>query len=105
MNMKITLRQIRKIINEEISNLREAGPPAEPSTGKQIKGSVASQKATEKIGDNPAIKDAIDKIQTADQLASFLQGTLTLAAEKGIDEKELKAALNKVVSAVKNATK
>lgn len=102
--MKFTLRQLHKMINEEISQLSEEAPaPEGPSTGKELKGSAASKKATEKIGNNPAIKDAINQIQTADQLASFLQGVLSLAAEKGIDKNEIKTALGKVVSAVKSA--
>lgn len=104
--MKITLGQIRRIINEEISLLRESGesdPPA-PDIGRQLKGSAASEKAIQKIEDNSAIKAAIDQIETADKLAAFMQRILSLASEKGIERGEVLQALNKLGTAVRTRT-
>lgn len=98
--MKIKLEQLRRIIREELQlNLAEEAEPA--STGKDIKGSATSEKASELLGKNKALVAIIDKITTKDALADFLQATLKMAAEKGIDQSEAEGALKKVLMAMK----
>lgn len=98
--MKIKLEHLRRIIKEEYQlQLAEAEEPA--TTGKDIKGSTASEKASELLGKNKALMTIIDKITTKDSLADFLQATLKLASEKGIDQAEAEGALKKVLAAMK----
>lgn len=99
--MNLTEAQLRSIVRSEIKSLKEDGP--KPAVGKDIKGSVASKTASEKIEASPAVKKALDQITSADGLASFLQSVIKLAAEKGIDQNEIKTALKKVASAVMSA--
>lgn len=95
--MKITALQLRRIIKEEISRaIRENG--TEPNIGKDIKGSAASEKASEKLDANPTIKNALDQITTSDGLAAFIQSAIKVASEKGIDRNKIDLALKKVVS-------
>lgn len=91
--MRITESQLRKIVRNQIrSILKEDG---EVSTGKDIRGSSASEKATEKVTSNPAIKAALDAIKTPDGLASFLQDVTNAVAEKGMDQSKVVAAVKK----------
>lgn len=102
--MKIKLEQLKKIIREEYQNhvAKRVNEESEPATtGKDIKGSTSSEKAGELLGKNKALMSIIDKITTKDALADFLQTTLKLAAEKGIDQSEAEGALKKVLGAMK----
>jgi len=96
--MVLTEKALRNMIRSQIRLLNEESQA--PSTGKDIKGGAAADKAADKITSNTALKKSIDAITTADGLASFLQDILSAAAEKGIDKNEIKTALKKVASAV-----
>jgi hypothetical protein len=98
--MKIRLSELRTIIRNVLA---EELSPA--STGKEIKGTAASTKAVEKVEKNPAIKAAMDKITDAQGLADLVQGILSQASEKGIDQSELNSAISKVKSAASSAGK
>ena len=101
--MKITERKLRQIVRQELIREDESkgGDESAPSTGEEIKGGSSAQTAKKKLESNPAIKDALDKVTTATDLAATIQSMIDLASEKGIDEKELKAALSKVTTVVK----
>jgi hypothetical protein len=91
--MRIAESQLRKIIrNQILSLLKEEG---EVNTGKDIKGTAASDKATEKVTSSPAIKVALDAIKTPDGLASFLQDVTDAIAEKGMDQSKVASAIKK----------
>lgn len=104
--MNVVESKLRKIIRNQIHDLlKEDG---EVDTGKDIKGTTASDKATEKVTSNPAIKAALDAIKTPDGLASFLQDVTNAVAEKGMDQSKVVAAIKKFgreVLAAKKPTK
>lgn len=101
--MRIVESQLRKIIrNQILSLLKEDG---EVDTGKDIKGTAASDKATEKVTSNPAIKTALEAIKTSDGLASFLQDVTNAVAEKGMDQSKVAAAVKKFGKEVLTAKK
>lgn len=90
--MRITESQLRKIIRNQIRNL--LSEDGEVSTGKDIKGSAASDKASKKI-ENPAIQAALDAIKTPDGLASFLQDVTDAVAKKGMDQSKVNTGVKK----------
>jgi hypothetical protein len=96
--MKIRLGELKRIVQSVISEA-----PVTPDVGKEIKGSAASDKAVEKLEKNPAIVSAMDKITDVNGLANLLQGVIEIAMQKGIDQNEIKSALNKVLGSAKAA--
>lgn len=93
--MRIRISELKSIIRSVL--VEETGVI---STGKDLKGNVSSDKAIEKIKDNPAIKSALDKITDAKSLAAFLQDILQLVSEKGIDQNEITSAINALKTAL-----
>jgi hypothetical protein len=98
--MVLTEKALRNMIRSQIRALHEGPNDSPPSTGKDIKGGAAADKAGEKVTSNSTIKKAIDQITTADGLASFIQDVIEAASEKGIDKNEIKTALKKLSAAV-----
>lgn len=92
--MRITEKQIRQIIREEI--LREAGEA--PTLGADVKGGSTAQAAEKKLHSNPSLKAVLDKVTTVNDAKAVLQEFLKMLTEKGIDETELKTALKAMLS-------
>lgn len=101
--MRINESQLRRIIRAQARLVLEAGET--PDVGKDIKGSAASEKASELLDKVPGLSKAIDNITTADGLADFLQAVLVAATKKGIDKNEVVTALKKVGSTVMKGDK
>ena len=99
--MKTAENYLRRFIKEEVSKMFEDNGAL--STGKDIKGGAAADKAASKISGNPVIQKSLDQITTADGLGSFLQDIIKAASEKGIDQNEIKTAVKKLASAVASA--
>lgn len=100
--MKLTTARLREIIKEEITAISEE---ESANVGKDIKGGSSSEKAAEKLSTNKTLVAAMDKITTADALASFLQDVVRMASEKGISQQEAVTALKKVLSAATSSKK
>lgn len=98
--MKITETTLRKLIREEISSITE---DQSADTGKDIKGGSAADAAAQKLSSNKTLISAMDKISTADALASFIQDVVKIASQKGISQQEAVTALKKVLSAASSS--
>lgn len=92
--MRITEKQIRQIIREEI--IREAGEP--PTLGADVKGGSTAKAAEKKLQSNPSLKSVLDKVSTVNDAKAVLQTFLEMLTQKGIDETELKTALKAMLS-------
>ena len=92
--MRITEKQIRQIIREEL--LRETEQA--PTLGADVKGGSAAAAAEKKLDSNTALKAVLDKVSTLNDAKSVLQHFLKMLTQKGIDETELKNALKAMLN-------
>ncbi len=101
--MKITESRLRSIIREQISLfLKEEG---EVNTGKDIKDTSASKKASTKVTSNPAISSLLDAIKDPQGLAAFLQDVTSAVVEKGMDQEKMKTGVKKFGQTILTAPK
>jgi hypothetical protein len=92
--MRITEKQIRQIIREEI--LRETEQA--PTLGADVKGGSAATAAEKKLDSNAALKSVLDKVSTVNDAKAVLQKFLEMLTQKGIDKTELKTALKAMLN-------
>lgn len=108
--MKIAESRLRSIIREQILFLlsEETPTPGGASgvnTGKEIKDTSTSKKASEKVTLNPAIMSALDAIKDPQGLAAFLQDITNAVTEKNMDQEKMRAGVKKFGQAVLSAKK
>jgi hypothetical protein len=92
--MRITEKQIRQIIREEI--LRETEQA--PTLGADVKGGSAATAAEKKLDSNAALKPVLDKVSNVNDAKAVLQHFLEMLTKKGIDKTELKTALKAMLN-------
>ena len=95
--MRITEKQIRQIIREEI--LRETEQA--PTLGADIRGGSAATAAEKKLDSNEALKSVLDNVKDINGAKAVLQKLLEMLAQKGIDKGELMKALKAMLDSVK----
>ena len=92
--MRITEKQIRQIIREEI--LRETEQA--PTLGADVQGGSAATAAEKKLDSNAALKSVLDKVSNVNDAKAVLQHFLEMLTKKGIDKTELKTALKAMLN-------
>jgi len=98
--MRITEKQIRQIIREEI--LRETNNAA--STGEAIEGGATVDKLKAIVSKYPALEPVFKQIDTKKEIAGMIQGIVDYAISTGgVSRDEVLGALNSVLSAAKKA--
>jgi hypothetical protein len=96
--MRITEKQIRQIIREEI--LREANNTA--STGDAVDGGASVDKLKAMIAKFPTLEPVFKQIDTKKEIAGMIQGIVDYAISTGgVSRDEVLGALNTALSAAK----
>lgn len=96
--MRITEKQIRQIIREEI--LRETNNAA--STGEAIDGGAAVDKLKAMLDKFPTLEPVFKQIDTKKEIGGMIQGIVDYAISTGgVSRDEVLGALNSVLTAAK----
>jgi len=98
--MKITEKQLRTIIINEIKLLTEAEAA---NVGKDVEGTSASKLASQKLASNPALLKSLDPINDVKGLTDFIQDIIRVVSKKGIDQGEATKAITQVLTTIKKA--
>jgi hypothetical protein len=102
--MKISERELRRIIKEEISRINKA--PMHASTGKEIKGGASVDKVDTMLHKIPGLQNALKSINTKEELGQLIQHIINAIIETGVlNQSAIQGALSLVVTSAKNPTK